>query len=88
MMHYDWNNNAPEHLSMAKYFNSGLRLKLVALVVIGIVSAFTVFGVFQVQTQKQRIAEEMRWRISWWATITATWNRWPSASCNSPTSST
>jgi len=45
---------------MSSYIKSGLRLKLVALVVIGIVSAFTVFGIFQVQTQKQRIADEMR----------------------------
>lgn len=45
---------------MSNYIKSGLRLKLVALVVIGIVSAFTVFGIFQVQTQKQRIADEMR----------------------------
>ena len=45
---------------MSSYFNSGLRLKLVTLVVIGIVSAFTVFGIFQVQIQKQRITDEMR----------------------------
>ncbi len=45
---------------MSNFFNSGLRLKLVTLVVIGIVSAFTVFGIFQVQVQKQRIADEMR----------------------------
>ncbi len=45
---------------MPSYFNSGLRLKLVTLVVIGIVSAFTVFGIFQVQIQKQRITDEMR----------------------------
>ena len=45
---------------MSNYFNSGLRLKLVALVVIGIVTAFTVFGIFQVQAQKQRITDEMR----------------------------
>lgn len=45
---------------MSNYFNSGLRLKLVALVVTGIVIAFTIFGIFQVQVQKQRISEEMR----------------------------
>lgn len=45
---------------MSSYFNSGLRLKLVTLVVIGIVSGFTVFGIFQVQIQKQRITDEMR----------------------------
>ena len=45
---------------MAAFFHSGLRLKLVALVVIGIVTAFTVFGIFEVQAQKQRIADEMR----------------------------
>ncbi len=45
---------------MSNYFKSGLRLKLVALVVTGIVSAFTIFGIFQVQVQKQRISDEMR----------------------------
>lgn len=45
---------------MSTYIKSGLRLKLVAMVVIGIVTAFTIFGIFQVQTQKQRIADEMR----------------------------
>ena len=45
---------------MPNYFSSGLRLKLVALVVTGIVSAFTVFGIVQVQIQKQRSTDEMR----------------------------
>jgi len=45
---------------MSNYFNSGLRLKLVALVVIGIVSASTLFGIYQVQTLKQRLSDEMR----------------------------
>ena len=45
---------------MTSFFHSGLRLKLVALVVTGIVIAFTAFGLYQVQAQKQRIADEMR----------------------------
>ena len=45
---------------MTGFFHSGLRLKLVTLVVSGIVIAFTVFGLFQVQAQKQRISDEMR----------------------------
>ena len=48
-----------KYFNMTNFFHSGLRLKLVALVVIGIVTAFTLFGVFQVQAQKQRIADEM-----------------------------
>lgn len=44
---------------MSNFFNSGLRTKLVALVVIGIVTAITIFGIFQVQIQKQRMANEM-----------------------------
>ena len=45
---------------MLNYFNSGLRVKLVLLVVAGIVSAFTVIGAFRVHVEKQQITEEMR----------------------------
>jgi len=44
---------------MLNYFNSGLRTKLVLLVVAGIVFAFTIIGAFQVQVEKSRITEEM-----------------------------
>jgi diguanylate cyclase (GGDEF)-like protein len=45
---------------MLNYFSSGLRLKLVLLVVAGIVSAFTIIGAFRVHVEKQQITEEMR----------------------------
>jgi len=45
---------------MSSYFKSGLRLKLITLVVLGIMTAFSVFGFYQVKTQKQRISDEMR----------------------------
>ena len=45
---------------MLNYFSSGLRLKLVFLVVAGIVSAFTIIGAFRVHVEKQQIVEEMR----------------------------
>ena len=45
---------------MLNYFNSGLRVKLVLLVVAGIVSAFTVIGAFRVHIEKQQITAEMR----------------------------
>ena len=45
---------------MLNHLNSGLRLKLVLLVVVGIVFAFTVIGAFRVHSEKQRITEEMR----------------------------
>lgn len=45
---------------MLNHLNSGLRLKLVLLVVAGIVFAFTVIGAFRVHSEKQRITEEMR----------------------------
>ena len=45
---------------MLNHINSGLRIKLVLLVVVGIVFAFTVIGAFRVHSEKQRITEEMR----------------------------
>ena len=44
---------------MPSYFRSGLRLKLVLLVVTGIVFAFTIIGAIQVHIEKRRITEEM-----------------------------
>ena len=45
---------------MLNHLNSGLRLKLVLLVVVGIVFAFTVISAFRVHSEKQRITGEMR----------------------------
>jgi diguanylate cyclase (GGDEF)-like protein len=45
---------------MLPFFNSGLRVKLVLLVVAGIVTAFTVIGAFRVYAEKQAIVDEIR----------------------------
>ncbi len=45
---------------MLNYFRSGLRLKLILLVILGIVFAFTIIGAYQVYVEKNKIAEEMR----------------------------
>ena len=45
---------------MLNYFNSQLRLKLVLLVVVGIVSAFTIIGAFRVYVDKQQIVSDER----------------------------
>ena len=45
---------------MPSYFNSGLRLKLVLLVIVGVVTAFTIIGAFRVYAEKQRITEDMK----------------------------
>ena len=39
--------------NMLNHFNSGLRFKLVLLVVVGIAFAFTVIGAFRVHSEKQ-----------------------------------
>ncbi len=44
---------------MLKLLKSGLRVKLVLLVVVGIVLGFTVIGTLRVQTEKQQITKEM-----------------------------
>jgi diguanylate cyclase (GGDEF)-like protein len=46
--------------NILNYLNSGLRIKLVLLVVAGIVSAFTVIGAFRVHVEKQQVIDEMR----------------------------
>ena len=45
---------------MFNYFNSQLRLKLVVLVVVGMVSAFTIIGAFRVYIGKQEIISDER----------------------------
>ena len=45
---------------MLNYFRSGLRLKLILLVILGIVFAFTIIGAYQVHVEKNKITEEMR----------------------------
>lgn len=53
-------HHARPSAGMLNYFNSQLRLKLVLLVVIGIVSAFTIIGAFRVYVEKQQIIIEER----------------------------
>lgn len=56
--HRDRNLKGSGH--MINLPNSGLRLKIVLIVVAGIVVAFSVIGAFRVMHERQRISEEIR----------------------------